>query len=226
MAATGSVTLNASLQAVLDAINNRKETATSSMSEAESRFLKLLTTQLKNQDPLNPLDNAQMTSQLAQISTVSGIEKLNATLQVLLQASQDSQTTLAASLVGRGVLVPGNALALSDGNAIGGVELGAPADQVTVTIRDGHGLVLRTLSLGALDAGIHNFVWNGQTDSGEQAADGAYSISVSATRDKETVEATALNLGRVRSVIRDGAGYSLDVGSLGTFILDHVKQIL
>lgn len=226
MAATSAVTLGSSLQAVLDAVNTRKDSATSQMSEAENRFLKLLTTQLKNQDPLNPLDNAQMTSQLAQISTVSGIEKLNATLQVLLQASQDSQTTQAASLVGHGVLVPGNALALANGSAVGGIELAGAADEVTVTIRDSHGLALRTLSLGAMEAGVHNFVWNGQTDTGEQAADGAYSIAVNAKAGKDKVTASALNLGVVRSVIRDSTGYSLDVGSLGTFVLDDVKQIL
>jgi flagellar basal-body rod modification protein FlgD len=226
MATTSAVTLGSSLQAVLDAVNTRKDATASQMSEAENRFLKLLTTQLKNQDPLNPLDNAQMTSQLAQISTVSGIEKLNATLQVLLQASQDSQTTQAASLVGHGVLVPGNALALSSGNAVGGIELSGAADDVTVTIKDSHGLALRTMSLGALDAGVHNFAWNGQTDTGVQAVDGAYSISVSAKRGSESVAVSALNLGLVRSVVRDSQGYSLDVGSLGTFVLDDVKQIL
>jgi flagellar basal-body rod modification protein FlgD len=211
---------------VLDAVNTRKDATTSQMSEAENRFLKLLTTQLKNQDPLNPLDNAQMTSQLAQISTVSGIEKLNATLQVLLQASQDSQTTQAANLVGHGVLVPGSSLALTNASAVGGIELSTGADQVTVTIKDSHGLAVRTLLLGALDAGVHNFTWNGQTDSGVQAADGAYSISVSARLGGENVTAAALNLGLVRSVIRDSQGYSLDVGSLDTFAMDDVKQIL
>ena len=72
-------------QTLLDSVNRTAgKTARSATTEAQDRFLKLLTTQLKNQDPLNPMDNAQMTSQLAQISTVDGIEKLNATLQKLL----------------------------------------------------------------------------------------------------------------------------------------------
>lgn len=226
MATTNVTSAGASLQALLDTVNTRQEATKGQMSEAENRFLKLLTTQLKNQDPLNPLDNAQMTSQLAQISTVSGIEKLNATLQVLLQASQETQTTQAASLVGHGVLVPGHALLLSSGKAIGGVELAGPADEVTVTIKDSNGLALRTLTLGALDAGVHNFTWNGLTDGGAAAVDGSYSVTVNAKRGTDSVAASALNLGMVRSVIRGSQGYSLDVGSLGTFTMDDVKQIL
>jgi flagellar basal-body rod modification protein FlgD len=74
--------------------------------DAQDRFLKLLTTQLKNQDPLNPMDNAQMTSQLAQISTVDGIEKLNATLQKMLSSSNEPEAMQASALVGHQVMVP------------------------------------------------------------------------------------------------------------------------
>lgn len=225
--ATSSVTsASASVQALLDSVNTRQQSQTSQMSEAEDRFLKLLTTQLKNQDPLNPLDNAQMTSQLAQISTVSGIEKLNATLQLLLQGSQEAQTTQAASLVGHGVLVPGSALLMTSGAAVGGIELSAAADEVTVTIKDGNGLTVRTLALGEMEAGVHNFTWNGLTDSGAQAVDGSYSIDVAAKQGTDSVTASALNLGVVRSVIRGGTGFSLDVGNFGNFMMDDVKQIL
>jgi len=226
MATTSVTSASASVQALLDSVNTRQQSQTSQMSEAEDRFLKLLTTQLKNQDPLNPLDNAQMTSQLAQISTVSGIEKLNATLQLLLQGSQEAQTTQAANLVGHGVLVPGSALLLTSGAAVGGIELSAAADKVTVTIKDGNGLAVRTLALGDMEAGVHNFTWDGLTDSGAQAVDGSYSISVAAKQGTENVAASALNLGVVRSVIRGSTGFSLDVGNFGNFMMDDVKQIL
>ena len=89
---TSSVSSGSSaLQALIDSVNGTAKKATSVTTDAQDRFLKLLTTQLKNQDPLNPLDNAQMTSQLAQISTVDGIEKLNATLQKLLASSVDAE---------------------------------------------------------------------------------------------------------------------------------------
>ena len=83
--------------------------------DAQSRFLKLLVTQLKNQDPLNPLDNAQMTSQLAQMSTVSGIEKLNSTLSGLVDSLGNSQTMQASAMIGKKVLVPGNKMLLNAG---------------------------------------------------------------------------------------------------------------
>ncbi|MBU1237147.1 MAG: flagellar hook assembly protein FlgD [Gammaproteobacteria bacterium] len=215
-------------QSLIDSVNSQSGTSASSkvMSETENRFLKLLTTQLKNQDPLNPLDNAEVTSQLAQISTVSGIEKLNATLQTLLAGAVDSQTTQAASLVGNAVMVPGNSLVLSSSAGVGGLVLDSDADNVTVTISDENGLVMRTMELGALDAGLHNIAWDGATDSGEVAVDGNYSISVAATLDGDKVTATPLNLGVVRSVITGTSGYLLDLGSLGLFTMDDVKQIL
>jgi flagellar basal-body rod modification protein FlgD len=228
---TSNVSSNSSYyQSLINSVNGTSSSTTSSTSsaasDAENRFLKLLTTQLQNQDPLNPMDNAQMTSQLAQISTVSGIEKLNATLQTLLQSNQDAQSTQAASLVGHSVLVPGSALALSNSTAVGGVDLSSAANKVTVTITDANGLAVRTLSLGTLDAGVHNFVWDGKTDSGAQAADGSYTVSVAASQGTNAVTASSLSLGMVRSVIRDSSGMMVDVGSLGTVTLDNVMQIL
>jgi flagellar basal-body rod modification protein FlgD len=214
-------------QSLMNSVNGTKasSTATSAAADTENRFLKLLTTQLKNQDPLNPMDNAQITSQIAQISTVSGIEKLNATLKTLLDDSQDSQTTLAASLLGQGVMVPGTAMTLTENGGVGAFELAGAADKVTVTIKDSNGLVVRTMSLGDLDSGLHDFAWDGKADDGSQAATGSYSISIAATKGADKVTTTALSLGTVRSVISNGTGYTLDVGSLGTFTLDDVRQI-
>jgi flagellar basal-body rod modification protein FlgD len=214
-------------QSLLDATNTGNTTTkASTASEAQDRFLKLLTTQLRNQDPLNPLDNAQMTSQMAQISTVTGIEKLNATLQALIGDSQEAQSAQAASLVGHSVMVPGNTLMLSSSAAVGGIELASAADDVKVTIKDSNGIAVRTVSLGKQDAGIQNFVWDGKTDSGAQAADGNYTVSVAAKQGDKAVTATTLSLGLVRSIIRGSNGLLVDVGSLGSVVLDDVRQIL
>jgi flagellar basal-body rod modification protein FlgD len=215
-------------QSLIDSVNGKPSTtaAQRAISATENRFLKLLTTQLKNQDPLNPMDNAEITSQMAQISTVSGIESLNATMKTLLQGSRDSQTTQAAALVGEAVMVPGSGLTLSSGAGVGGFLLDGDADTVKVTISDSNGVVQRTLTLGDLEAGLHNFTWDGATDSGAKAADGSYSISVAATAGEDKVTTTALNLGVVRSVINGGNGFTLDLGSMGLFTMDDVKQIL
>jgi flagellar basal-body rod modification protein FlgD len=226
MTTTSATSTTNSNQALIDSVNKRTSATTSQSSETQDRFLKLLTTQLKNQDPLNPLDNAQVTSQLAQISTVSGIEKLNATLQMLVQDSQSSQTTQAASLVGHAVMVPGNGLQLSSGKSVGAFELAGDADAVKVTIKDSNGLEVRTLTLSDMKAGLQDFTWDGKTNGGAQAADGSYTISVAATAGSDKVGITSLTLGTVRSVISNSGGYMLDVGALGTFTLDDVKQIL
>lgn len=215
-----------SAQAIYDSINAKTSAANTKMGEAENRFLTLLTAQLKNQDPLNPLDNAQVTSQMAQISTVDGIERLNATLKALVESSAGSQTLQAATMVGRNVLVPGSALVLASGAALGGVELASGADNVTLTIKDAHGLTMRTLNLGDLKAGVHGFAWDGKTDGGQAAADGGYTFTVEAKQGGKDVAATALAMGVVGGIARSGQEFLLDVAGLGKFGMADVKEIL
>jgi flagellar basal-body rod modification protein FlgD len=222
--------------AAYDAINSANQSAAaaakgaSAKSEAadsaQDRFLKLLTAQLKNQDPLNPLDNAQMTSQLAQISTVDGITRLNTTMQSLLGNSSSSQTLQAAALVGHTVLAPGNGLALAGGKSVGGLELATAADEVVATIKDSNGLLVRTLNLGAQPAGVSNFVWDGAADSGALAVDGNYRVSFSAKQGGKAVDVTGLEYATVSSVAKNSQGVTLTVGNLGTVALADIKQIL
>ena len=117
--------------------------AANSTIEAQDRFLKLLVTQMKNQDPLNPMDNAQVTTQLAQINTVSGIEKLNTTVQGLSTSLLQSQSMQSATMVGRQVYAACSYLNLADGKAVGGVDLKQDADRVYVSIADASGLIVR-----------------------------------------------------------------------------------
>ncbi len=221
-------TVNSTTSAdVIAALQKSSTSSTSKTEEAQTRFLKLLTEQLKNQDPLNPMDNAQMTSQLAQISTVDGIDKLNKTLTSLLEGSQSSEVLQAAALVGKGVMVEGTNLTLSGSKAYGGFELATAADKVTVTIKDSKGLEVRKMELGSSDAGVFNFAWDGKSTNGTPAVDGKYTISVSATRGSETVKTTALALSTVNSVLRTSSGnVSLDVGSGNLVSLSDIKQIL
>jgi flagellar basal-body rod modification protein FlgD len=186
----------------------------------------LLTTQLKNQDPLNPMDNAQMTSQLAQISTVDGISKLNTTLSKLIDSQSQTQTLQSASLVGHGVLVAGSNLTLQNGSGIGGFELTGAADNVSVQIKDANGIVVRTLSDSGMAAGVYPFTWDGKTDSGAQAVDGQYSISVTATQGANKVTVNNLQYGTVNSVAGTGTGISANLGTLGQFGMSDIKQIL
>src|SRR5947209_4354239 len=117
--------------------------ASASSDPVADRFLTLLVTQLKNQDPLNPMDNAEVTSQLAQLSTVSGIKDLNTTLTALSTSIDAKQYLQAANLVGHLVTVSGNSVTLADHNGAGAFDLSGDADHVTVSIKNGAGSVVR-----------------------------------------------------------------------------------
>ncbi len=195
-------------------------------SDAGDRFLKLLVTQLQNQDPLNPMDNAQVTSQLAQISTVDGVNKLNTTLQTLLSSYASTQALQSAAIIGHGVLLPSDKLALQTGPVTAGVDLKTAADSVVVSILDASGTLVNKVDLGAQAAGSATFQWDGTKSDGTAAAPGAYTFSVKALQGGETVSADALAVGKVSSVTLTPSGAKLNVTGLGSIDLSQVKQIL
>lgn len=216
MASVASVTAAAS-QAVQ---------ATSRINVTEDRFLKLLVAQMRNQDPLNPLDNAEVTSQMAQLSTVTGINRLAELLQSLSGAFGQAQSLQAAGMIGRGVLTEGSALLLANGAALGGFELAAPADQVLVEVRDAAGNVVHRADLGAQDAGVSVFQWDGMRDDGTLAADGRYRFEVQARQNGKPVEVTRLSHGTVASVTLGGSEVHLNLLNLGAVTLNQVRQIM
>jgi flagellar basal-body rod modification protein FlgD len=197
-----------------------------SAAEQQDRFMKLLVAQMKNQDPLSPMDNAQMTSQIAQINMVGGIEKLNGTVESLLASFSALQAQSAAQLPGRDVLVAGTALSLAGGAAQGGVELAKAADTVNVDILDAGGSTVRTLSLGASGAGVRGFTWDGLRNDGKAAPEGSYRLRVKASADGKPVDASTLAAARVMSVANSAAGVQVDLGSAGIRPYADVKSFL
>ncbi len=202
-------------------------TLTDSTTAAGSQdyFLKLLVAQMNNQDPLNPMDSAQMTSQLAQLNTVQGINKLSTQLDSLLGDVASSQSLQASTLVGHNVLVPGTELQLANGGAVGGVNLAGQVDSLTITIKDASGTPIHTAQLGPQDAGLVNFVWDGSTDSGVAAAAGSYTFSAAGKLASSTVVADTLSNGLVSSVTPGASGASVYVNNVGTVSMSQVKQI-
>jgi flagellar basal-body rod modification protein FlgD len=196
-------------------------------SDSEQRFLKLLVTQLNNQDPLNPLDNAQLTSQLAQMSTVSGIEKLNSAFQSMLAQSGSGQVLQSASMIGRTVLVPGSELALTKHADVPfAVDMPESADSVKVTVTNAAGDIVRTLDMGSLPQGVKTLSWDGLNDAGVSVADGSYTINVSATSGDAKVAASALTYSSVISVSQGPGGVALNLASGGKAALSNVRLIL
>lgn len=215
--------------ALIDGLNGGSATTTatkkSSVQTMQDQFLKLLTTQLKNQDPTSPMDNAQMTSQLAQMSTVEGITKLNESIDALLAGYKSSQTMQAASLIGRQVLVDGDVIDLNKSLGGGAIELKGGTDKTLVKIFDSNGNEVRTLDMGPQKAGVQAFIWDGLDNSGQKLADGSYTFKVEATKGSEAVDVTSLSLVGVSSVVINDGGIELQTVGLGSRQMGQVRQI-
>jgi flagellar basal-body rod modification protein FlgD len=228
----------ASMTDLMKTMNPQAAAAASadSVGAQTDKFMTLLVTQLKNQDPLNPMDNAQLTSQLAQLSTVTGINKLNDTLTTLQGNYQSTESLAATNLIGKGVLVNGNSALLAGGQSVFGVELGSAADNVTVTITDKNGKTVQTMDLGAQPAGVLPIPWNGVPDASNKdssgnpvtLADGSYGITVKASRaGKPLTDASTLSLDTVASVSTNAKdGVKLNLPSKGMVTLADIKQVL
>lgn len=208
--------------------NNAKTTANSvndsstSAAEQSDRFMKLLVAQMQNQDPLNPMDNAQVTTQMAQISTVSGLEKLNGTVSGLNGQFVQLQAMQSAALIGHDVAVEGNTLRVQDGTGDGGFELSSAATDAKVEIQNSAGATIGTVELKDLDAGRHDFSY---------AVPDAYknstlSFKVTATSGKTPVEAMTLAHQRIKAVSTFGDTLALELSNGDRVAYDAVWAFL
>lgn len=191
----------------------------------EDRFLTMLVTQMQNQDPLNPMDNAQITTQLAQINTVKGIDSLNTTLDKLLTSYSDALSMQSSALIGKSVLSSGNSLELGSNGALGGVKLDSDADKVSIIISDSKGVKVAQEDLGAQKAGVIDFAWDGKDADGNQLATGSYTFSVTASQAGTKVSATALELGTVSALVKGSGGFQLEIPGTGLVDFSAVQQI-
>lgn len=221
--------VNAIDQGVVSALNSGTGGTRSAGRELQDSFMTLLVAQLQNQDPLNPLDNAEMTSQLAQINTVNGIAELNQTLAGINQQIDEGRTLQAASLIGKGVLVPGDRILVGDEATTTpvGIELPRSADSVQVTIVSASGQVIRSFEPFSMQAGVRALNWNGRMQDGTAAPPGAYRAVVQASSGDQAVNATVLNYALVSGVTNSDRGPLLDLGGVAEQIsLDDIRQIL
>ena len=205
----------------LSLLDGTSSTATKAKDDAGSadRFLKLLVAQMQNQDPLNPMDNAQVTSQMAQINTVNGIEKLNTTVQGLSSQFVQMQALQGAALVGRDVIVPGNTLSIENEVGQGGFELDSAADHVKVEILSPAGQVVDTVQLGAQGSGRHSFDWAAKGVS----ADAGLTFRVTATSGATALPTTALMRDRVSAVSTGGDTLTLELERSGSVPYSDIK---
>lgn len=195
----------------------------------QQEFLNLMLAQLKNQDPTKPMDSSAFLGQLAQFSTVSGIGDLQKSFSSFASSINSSQALQAASLVGHSVLAPSGSARLDAVNGLdGAVDLPASSGQVTVTIYDTSGQLVRQVSLGAQEAGLTRFHWDGRDSSGNAAPAGVYVVSAAAQINGKGTAVDTLVADKVNSVNigANGSSLTLNLSGLGTVDFSTVREIM
>jgi len=195
---------------------------------AQEDFMKLMVTQLTHQDPFKPMENGDFLAQIAQFSSVSGLDKLNDSFSALSASLTSNQAMQAGALVGREVEVEGGYGLLPQGGLMKtAVDLPASAGNVVISIKDANGALVKEMTLGTQPAGRLEFGWDGSTDSGEYAPPGVYSISTEAVMDNENIMVPTLVTARVASVSLGSAeqGLTLNLDGLGSVAFNDISQI-
>ena len=222
-------------QQLLDTMNGTSSSSSSSSSTSgtsasslQNTFLQLLVAQLQNQDPTNPMDSSQMTSQLAEINTVTGISQLNTSLSSLATQLEAGQSSQAAMLIGSTVLAPGSSITVSGGKTSEfGVQLAAAASDMKVNVVNSAGKIVNTIDLGAQPAGTVPISWTPVDSTGATLPDGTYTISATGTVNGASGTGTTLTAGTVQSVVQGTGGAPSVVLSNGnTEPLTSVAAIL
>ncbi|MGY0195466.1 flagellar hook assembly protein FlgD [Leptothrix sp. BB-4] len=215
MTTTTGTTSTSGSAALYSQLNGSGSTKTATEASAD-RFLKLLVAQMQNQDPLSPMDNAQVTSQMAQINTVSGIEKVNESIQSMSSQFTQLQAMQGAQLVGQGVLVNGNKLAIgSDGSARASFDLAGASDATKVEVLSASGRVVGTVDMGAEASGRHTFSWTPPAPAEGQSPIDTSNLTfrVVATNGAAQVGATPLTRDEIVAVSTANGSLSLDLAS-------------
>lgn len=191
-------------------------------------FLRLMTEQLKNQDPLKPMESTQFLAQLAQFSTVQGIESLNSSFGTLSSSLASNQALQAAGLVGESVLVASDTGHLgASGSLDGAIDVPAGASNVAVDVIDSSGATVRTIALGTASEGLAHFSWDGNDASGARAAAGTYALRAHGTIGGAAQSLDTLAVGRVDSVDLNGTdGLVLNLAGMSPVAFNKVRQIM
>lgn len=225
-------------QTLLDTMNGTSSSSASttssktgaqSASDLQNTFLTLLVTQMKNQDPTNPADSSQMTSQLAQINTVTGIGQLNTSLSSLATQLSAGQSTQAALLIGSTVLATGSDVTVTKGASSSfGVQLANDVSDLNINVKNKAGEIVNTIKLGAQSAGVVPVNgWTPVDSKGNTLADGTYTISATGTINGQAATAPTLAASQVQSVVQQTDGTpGLKLANGKTVALTGVASIL
>lgn len=219
------------LKAPATATGNTGSSASSGVNGqlGQSDFLKLMTTQLNNQDPTNPMDNSQFLAQIAQFASVSGIQDMQNSIKQLADSLVSNQTMQAASLVGHQVVAAGsNATLGSNGVLSGAIDLSQSTSDLMVGIYDASGQLVKKMDLGAQGQGMIPFSWDGINTDGTRSPNGIYQVKALANINGSAQAVSTYVASSVDSVMVDAATQQIELNTSGgeTIKMSDVKQIM
>jgi len=192
------------------------------------QFMRLMLAQLENQDPLEPQENGEFITQLAQMETATGVSDLQESFEKFSLSMQSNSALQASSLVGRSVLAPGGFAQLESGlNVSGEIQLGASTTNLSIEINDASGQLVKTIAMGTQAAGDVPFTWDGTDNDGNYLPPGGYRVKATSTVGDEKVAQDVMVSARVDSVTigQGGQGVKLNLSGLGSIELSEVKEI-
>lgn len=221
--------MTTSIETVQSIVNSAKTTDASERTElGQDDFLKLMTTQLSNQDPFQPMENGEFIAEMAQFGTVSGIQELQETVANLAETMAGNQLMQVAPLVGKDVVVEA-AAGYFDGESMkGSVNVDCYASEVSLQIYSPSGVLVDQISMGAQSPGDVQFEWDGKNSLGEYVSEGGYRVTASALSDGNVVALTTLMNAKVESVSIGSGGSSttLNLKGIGEVNLNSVSKVM
>jgi flagellar basal-body rod modification protein FlgD len=211
----------------LDPSSAAKATEKDNSNLGQEDFMKLMTEQLKQQDPFKPMENGDFIAQMAQFNTSNGINELQKSFGDFATSMQSNQALQASSLVGKSVLAPGSAITLDESLDVKGtIDLPHSSPDLRLEIKKSNGEMVKEIYMGTHAKGDINFSWNGQKEDGSVAEPGEYTVSAITHDGEETSQLSTFVYSKVNSVtLGGGKGVFLDVGSNAEISLAEVKRI-
>ncbi|QCI16581.1 flagellar hook assembly protein FlgD [Buchnera aphidicola (Aphis craccivora)] len=228
-----NISLDSSIQNnVLDEKNNTLDKSTDGLNhpsnplDLQNNFLKLLIAQIKNQDPTDPIKNTELTSQLAQINTATGVEKLNNTVGKFSDKINQNQNIQISSLIGHRVFIPSSQIVhTKDINTEFGIDLISYATSVEIKILDENKKVIHVEKMKDVKPGVYSFIWDGLDLDKNTIPTGKYNVSLTAKNQNKDIPATILCEALVQSIITSSRNPIIDLGVMGNTTLSEIRKI-
>ncbi len=209
-------------------LTNNQTTDTSNGDLGQEDFLALMTAQLQNQDPFEPMESGDFLSDMAAFGTNDGIAKLQESFADLATSLYSNQALEASAMVGKKALVAGDSAHFDGTNVVeGGVELASSVTDLTITITGIGGHIIKQMDMGIQPSGVTNFSWDGTDSDGNPMPEGTYNIVAEATVNGSNTAQVTLVEGLVESVTlgSGGAAPTFNIKGIGEATFDDIKQI-